>query len=295
MSSKFISLFKKSWVNIDETPQAWLKAVEICSKREDVCVEDQEKFAELGFTMREVFDKILLQNQNFEKCSLPNFVGQIYDTELYIRYMKGNFLEERQLKILLDTYNELSMDQSLSLENTETTTTLSMTATGPLQRVAAVELEASNSTQSTVDHDLDTIGKLLAPQLGTSTIGSICSSISLQQNGGLTMLKYPENAGYAIIEVNLARFSKVAHLDSNEAWKAYDYRTKIVVQNNLDHIHILATKLIKNITERLRHRDDFKKTVFRKRAAARHSDPDSDEELQQRKKKRNRYSNTFKE
>lgn len=258
-----LSLFKKSWVNGIQTPSTWLKSLELLAKRKDLNQEDVDKFGELGFSFQEALNKISSQQENLEKCSLQNFVGLIYDTELYTRFMRVRSLTKSQIELLVETYNEISTEPFLSLESTAIITTSSTTATGPAQLVDVPDSGPSNATERLENDDLDTIGKLLAPQLGTSNTGSICSSISIQQDDGLTMLKYPEDRGYAIVEVNLARFSKVAHLESNEAWKAYDFRTKIVLDTPLDHIHILAMKLIRNVTERLRTREDFKRSHFK--------------------------------
>lgn len=278
-----LKLFKKSWINAEETPETWLKALEIAVNK---FPDSSDKYAELGFVMRETIEKISSQLKNFEKCSLPNFVGLIYDTELYTRYMKENFLTRKQIEDFIGIYNELSMEPCLSLASMETTTTSSTTATGALVLADAQESDVSKSTEKNETNDIDIIEKLLAPQLGTYSTGSICSSISIQQEEGLTMLKYPAESGYAIVEVNLGQLSKLANLDSSEAWKAYDFRMKMIVSSPLDPIHILAMKLIRNITENLKTREDFKRTVFRtKTGTKRAMSPEPGPSFQSRPKK----------
>lgn len=273
----FINIFKRSWVNSDDTPKLWLQVFRtMCNtKRGDITEEDKKVIAELGGAFESAMaDVVMPRMENSGALSLPNFVGLIYDTELYTRYMKGIHLTKEQMTKLLEVYNELSTEQSLSLEDTAITTTSSTIVTGVVHSVDVQESSHLNQEQevdSDVD-DIDTIVKSLAPAIGISTTGSICSSISIQQNGNLCQLKYPETNGYAIIEVNLARCSKVKDLDSREAWKAYDFRTKIVVQSPTHHIHILAMKLIKNITASLKQRKDGKKMIFKRQ-------PISDQDL----------------
>lgn len=264
----FIKIFKKSWVNSEETIPTWTQVFRFLVDQKDLSEEDRSHFAAIGAEYASTVTELVEpQLKKLEQLSLAGFVALIYDTELYTQYMKEPYLTKDQTIKLLETFNELSMERSLSLDIMETTTTSSTTATGPALAVDVPELDASNKEDTEIE-DIDTIVRSLAPALGLSTTGSICSSISIQQNGALCQLKYPETNGYAIIEVNLARCSKVADLDSREAWKAYDFRTKIVVPAPTHHIHILAMKLIRNITDNLKKRKDGKKTTFQRKALA---------------------------
>jgi hypothetical protein len=123
--------------------------------------------------------------------------------------------------------------------------TLSTTVVGATAPVDAQELESSSKK------DIDTIVESLASALGISSIGAICSSISIQQKKGLVQLKYPESCAFGIVEINVARCSAVSHLDSSEAWKAYDFRTKIVVFSEMDSIYTQAIKMIQLAVQRL--------------------------------------------
>lgn len=261
---RFGKIFKKSWVNSDDTPNLWRQVFRTLVDSKTITEEDKNAFAEIGSAFESVMtDVIEPRLKNCGKLSLANFVGNIYDTELYTRFMKEEYLTKEQTMKLLEIYNELSTGQSLSLDPTETTTTLSTIATGRVPRVDAQDFDTSTVDVMEVD-DIDTIVKSLAPALGISTTGSICSSISIPQDGNLCQLKYPETSGYGIIEVNIARCSRVQDLDSREAWKAYDFRTKIVVDSPINPIHILAMKLIRNITDVLKKRKDGKKMIFKR-------------------------------
>jgi len=219
-----------------------------------------------------------------------HFVAAIRDTELYIQYMVAQRLTIPTTLRLCATFNDLSTEVCLSSDIIKSIITSCTTATGV---AAVVDAHGSKDFNDTEDNsDLDTIGKLLQPVIGVSNTGSICSSISTQQDGALVQLKYPESNGYAIVEVNLALCSKVAHLESNEAWKAYEFRCKIVVPSAVDNVYTQATRLIRTAVERMSKRDDGKKSVFRRNQKQDQRDlDDQDDEINGRsnKRRRNRF------
>ena len=288
---KYIQLLNKSWRGF-ETLKIWEQVIRFATEEEAFDEEDKQWFGELGYHYQQAITEIEQAGKNLEKYSLVHFVAAIRGTELFTRYMGVPCLSKRVTSRLCEIFNDLSTEVCLSWDIITSTTTSSTTATGAAAVVDALESKDCNSVQDS-GNELDTIGKLLQPVLGVSSTGSICSSISTQQDGALVQLKFPESYGYAIVEVNLALVSKVQHLDSNEAWKAYEYRSKIVVPNALDNLYIQATKLILGVTERLTKREDGKRTVFRKRQT---EEGDADEEDRYRagpsngnKRRRNRF------
>lgn len=117
--------------------------------------------------------------------------------------MKEPLLSTNLMTVLVEIYNDLFMEQFLSLETTEITTTSSTTAVGQVIHVDVPESEKSKEDFSLngLEDDIAIIEKSLAPALGLSNIGSISSCISIQKNDELIQLKYLETFGYAIIEV----------------------------------------------------------------------------------------------
>jgi len=216
--------------------------------------------------------------RNYAKCSLMSFINSICDTELYMLFTREISVDNLPMQRLIDIYNEVFSGPSTSSGTMENTTTLCTTATGPRDAVDAPDRAVSNSNVETVA-DIDIIERCLAPQLGPSTIGSIFSSISTQRDGKLVQLKYPEKNGFAQVEVSIGQYSKVQLFESSEQWKAFDYRTKIATTGPLDPIYSQAMKLIRMICERVKDRDDARKTTFYPRQGISETEEHSDDPI----------------
>lgn len=65
---------------------------------------------EMAFEYRNTMEGIKSQWMNYEKCLLPGFVALIYEAELYTQYMKEMTLTSDQVTLLIDIYNEISME-----------------------------------------------------------------------------------------------------------------------------------------------------------------------------------------
>lgn len=226
--------------------------------------------------------------------------------------MAALILESHHMELLMQSWNDLSMEKLLSWENMGIITMSSTTVVGAAEVVDAVESETlnidcnvddmmieqqecqmneeespifesqwkmvqwkkkqqnakeqrrRNATTSNPEEDIDTIAKLLGPALRQSNTGSIYSSISIRREDGLCQLKYPESRGYAMVEVNIGRCSMLTGIESNEAWKHYDYRTKILVPSAVDPLYIQAMKMVKTATKRMSQRQDGRRMMFRR-------------------------------
>lgn len=283
---KFVQILKSSWQNW-RTLEEWSLVFRQWISREDAMDAEHHHLNAMMHTWNQDILDIISHAKSCEEFSWTNFIDRIFDSELYTAYIRDMTVNEHQIRELLSIYNEISTGPYLSSPITKNTTMSSTIAIGQADHADVPESGVSSNHADRID-DIDTIARSLAPHLGPSTTGSIFSSISIQQADGLTQLKYPEGDGFGLVEVNIARFSKVQHLDSNEAWKAYDFRTKMVVSGPLDPIHIQATRLIRTISDRLKNREDCRKTVFRLKSEDQSPEGHQHQEYRQRGTKRTR-------
>ena len=152
----FIKIFKKSWVNSEETIPLWTQVFRSLVDQKEMIEEDRSAFAAIGAEYASTITEVVEpQLKKLEQLSLAGFVALIYDTELYTRYMKEPFLTKNQMTKLLETFNDFSMERSLSLDIMETTTMSSTIATGQAQVADVLELEESNKDNTEIE-DKDT-------------------------------------------------------------------------------------------------------------------------------------------
>lgn len=167
------------------------------------------------------------------------------------------------IMLLINCWNDSSMEPLLSWPVMETIGMSSTIAVGTTARAGAVASDSSSKIIFKEVNMTDLIASLLGAAIGPSSTDSISSNISIQRPEGLVSLDYPENFGYTTVEINIATHSEVQGIESREAWKAYDFRIKHVVKSPLEKTYIKVINLIRNITERYQNRENFKRTVFK--------------------------------
>lgn len=261
--AKFGDILKSTWTGAT-TLQDWSDLIKILLKDKGLNCEEEGTLAELLCDLEQAQKQLISLERNSETLSYRDFVHSICDTELYTRCIRAPNLTREATKRLIDIWTDHSTEPCSLPPNIGNIITSFTTVAGPAEHAGVVGLQPSNWDPA--ENELDSIAQSLAPALGVSNTGSTFSSISIQRNEGLVQLKYPENGGYAQVEVNIGRLSKVQSIDVNEAWKHYDFRMKCATTGPADLIYIQAMKLVKMITDRYAERRDGKKSVFKRKA-----------------------------